>query len=218
MSREQTIFIDLDDTLYAQDNGVWQAISSQIQNYLIQRLGLDPKTAEQVRADYLAQYGTTLNGLRVNYHIDPHDYLQFVHQIPLEKMLKPDPHLREILEATPHRKIIFTNSSRDHAQRVLTCLGVSDQFEIIIDIFSLDFVNKPDPAAYAKALTLSGDPDPRLCTMFDDRLPNLIPAGQIGFTTVLVGGDSDMDGADYQVPSIHALPEVLKRIERDKKR
>jgi putative hydrolase of the HAD superfamily len=218
MGGQQILFIDLDDTLYPHDNGVWHAISNRIQEYLIQRIGLSPEDAERVRAAYLTQYGTTLNGLRVHYDIDPHDYLDFVHEIPLETMLTPDSKLREILETAPYRKIIFTNSSREHAHRVLACLGISDQFEQVIDIISLGFVNKPDPDAYAKALALSGDPEPGDCTMLDDRLANLLPAGQLGFTTVLVGGRPDGDQVDYHVPSIHALPDLLRKLEMDQRR
>jgi putative hydrolase of the HAD superfamily len=218
MGSGQILFIDLDDTLYPHDNGVWHAISGRIQDYLIQRMGLNPDDADRLRAAYLSQFGTTLNGLRAHYDIDPHDYLDFVHDVPLETMLKPDARLREILEAAPHRKIIFTNSSRKHAQRVLTCLDIADQIEQVIDIISLEFINKPDPDAYEKALAFSGDPDPRDCTMLDDRLENLLPAGQLGFTTVLVGGNPDGDTVDYCLPSIHALPELLKRIEMDQSR
>jgi putative hydrolase of the HAD superfamily len=215
MSAGPILFIDLDDTLYPHDNGVWHAISGRIQEYLIQRLGLDPIEADRVRANYLTQFGTTLNGLRANYDIDPHDYLDFVHDIPLETMLHPDARLREILKTTPYHKIIFTNSSREHALRVLKSLDIADQIEQIIDILSLEFVNKPDPGAYTRALTLSGDPDPRDCTMIDDRLANLIPAGQLGFTTILVGSNLDGHQADFQIASIHALPDILERIKKD---
>lgn len=213
MSTMQILFIDLDDTLYPHDNGVWHAISARIQDYLIERIGFSPEEADHIRASYLSQYGTTLNGLRANHHIDPHDYLDYVHDIPLEKMLKPDERLREIFAAIPQRKIIFTNSSRQHAQRVLACLDIADQVDQVIDIISLEFVNKPDPSAYTRALALSGEPDPRTCLMLDDRVDNLLPAGQLGFTTILVGGAPHDGQVDYYLSSIHALPDILPRIE-----
>lgn len=215
MNSPDAVFIDLDDTLYPRDNGVWQAISARIQEYLIQRLGLDPAQADQVRATYLNQFGTTLNGLRANYEIDPFDYLAFVHDVPLDIMIKPDAKLRRVLNSIQQRKIIFTNASRHHAQRVLSILGISDQIEQVIDIVSLDFVNKPDPAAYHRALALSGDPNPALCIMIDDRANNLLPASELGFTTILIGSTIDGQAIDYCLPSIHELQSIWKQIETD---
>ena len=209
MTTKWTLFIDLDDTLYPHDNGVWHAISRRIQDFLVQRLGINPDEAERVRARYLSQFGTTLNGLRAHYDIDPFDYLSFVHDVPLETMLKPDNLLREMLNGIAMRKIIFTNASLQHAQRVLSILGITDQVELVIDIVSLDFINKPDPAAYHKALELRGDPDPQDCIMVDDRPTNLHPAGALGFTTILVGNSPDGQGIDYKLPSIHELPQAL---------
>jgi putative hydrolase of the HAD superfamily len=211
-----TFFIDLDDTLYPHDNGVWHAIGARIQEYLIQRLGLDAERADKIRATYLHQFGTTLNGLRAHHNVDPFDYLAFVHDIPLETMLKPDEKLRQVLSSIPQRKIIFTNASREHAQRVITLLGISDLIEQIIDIVSLEFVNKPDPAAYQRALSLSGDPDPAECIMIDDRANNLVPAGALGFTTILVGDRSNGEAIDYRLPSIYELHTIWDRLESDK--
>jgi pyrimidine 5'-nucleotidase len=215
MADRSTLFIDLDDTLYPRDNGVWHAISRRIQDFLIQRIGLDPDEADQLRASYLSQFGTTLNGLRAHYDIDPFEYLAFVHDVPLETMIQPDTILRQVLTGISMRKIIFTNASPQHAQRVLTLLGVADQIELIIDIVTLDFVNKPDPAAYQKALKLSGDPSPQDCVMVDDRPSNLHPAGALGFTTILVGSAADGQGIDFCLPSIYDLPQVLPHAERE---
>ncbi len=49
---------------------------------------------------------------------------------------------REI-ERLPGRKLIYTNGSRRHAERVAEKLGVLDLFEDICDIVACDYVPKP---------------------------------------------------------------------------
>jgi putative hydrolase of the HAD superfamily len=147
--------------------------------------------------------------------VDPFDYLTFVHDVPLETILQPDFNLQQVLAGITMRKIIFTNATQQHAQRVLTLLGIAQQIEQIIDIISLNFINKPDPAAYQKALKLSGNPNPHDCVMVDDRANNLFPARELGFTTILVGSANDGQGLDYCLGSIYELPKVIKQLEKE---
>lgn len=212
MLPDKILFVDLDDTLYPRDNGVWQAISRRIQAYLVERIGLKPQEAERLRKTYLDQFGTTLNGLRAYYDIDPYDYLEFVHLVNLDSLLQPDPRLRRVLQDVPQRKVIFTNASRQHADRVLSLLGVEDLFDSIIDITALEFVNKPDIDAYQRALQLSGHPEPRHCILVDDRAANLMPAAQLGFTTILVGSQDGSSEIDYQINSIYDVGAIIARI------
>ena len=50
-------------------------------------------------------------------------------------------------------------------------------------------VCKPEPAAFRKALQVSGA-DPRSTAMFEDSFKNLQTAKQLGMTTVLVAGET----------------------------
>lgn len=209
----RTLFLDLDDTLYPGSSGVWQAIGVRIHKYMVQRVGLAPEDADRLRGSYLDAYGTTLNGLVANFHVDPLDYLEFVHDIPVEEMLEPDPFLRQLLASLAQRKIVFTNANRRHADRVLKCLGIADVIDAIADLFALEMTNKPEAAAYQKAMALAGEPDPTACVIVDDMLRNLIPAGRLGMTTVLISSNDVHAPVDRRIASIHeltaALPELL---------
>ncbi len=209
----RTLFLDLDDTLYPGTSGVWQAIGVRIREYMIQRVGIPLDDADRLRGSYLETYGTTLNGLVANFHVDPHDYLDFVHDIPVEEMLNPDPCLRQMLASLPQRKVLFTNASRRHADRVLRRLGIADVIDAIADLFALEMTNKPEVAAYRRVMALAGEPDPTACVIVDDMLRNLIPAGRLGMTTVLVSHDDRHAPVDRRIASIHeltaALPELL---------
>jgi pyrimidine 5'-nucleotidase len=166
----------------------------------------------KLRQNYLEQYGTTLRGLQTHYAVDSDEYLAYVHDLPLEKYIKPDPELRMILLSLPQRRWIFTNADDKHAARVLKILGIQDCFAGIIDIRAIDFACKPELIAYQRALTVAGDGDPSQCVIFDDALRNLNPAHKLGFYTVLVGNNGNADAADRSVSSIHQLKESMPEL------
>ena len=147
-----TLFLDLDDTLYPHTSGLWEAVGGRIQSYIEMKLNLCTEDASLLRAQYLAQFGTTLNGLMRNHQIDPMEYLDYVHDVPVENLIPPDPELQTMLASISIPRIIFTNAYLDYAMRVLKQLGISDLIDEIIDILALDFSNKPDPKAYKRAL------------------------------------------------------------------
>ncbi len=213
MSRLRTILFDLDDTLYPSSSGVWQAIGERINEYM-RRLGIPADDVPRLREEYFHTYGTTLNGLVALHHIQPEDYLDFVHDLPLEDMLQPDARLRRMLESLPQRRVVFTNASRKHAERVLQCLGVLHAVDAIVDILTLDLCNKPRPEAYRRALDIVGEADPQACVAVDDLPINLQTAKRLGMTTVLVGNHRAAEGVDRRIPRIteltRALPDLLQ--------
>jgi putative hydrolase of the HAD superfamily len=205
----RVVFLDLDDTLYPPSSGVWQAIGERIQAFMMDRLQLTYDEATQLRRRYFEQYGTTLNGLWHHHAVDPEDYLAYVHAVPLEEMIRPDPDLSSMLRELPQKRVIFTNANRQHAERVLACLGVSAQIDVIIDLFALGMTNKPEMAAYGRALELAGETDPHACVLADDLPRNLVPARALGMTTVLVGPEQQDGAADVRIERITDLTRVL---------
>jgi putative hydrolase of the HAD superfamily len=205
----RVVFFDLDDTLYPSSSGVWHAIGERIQAFVMDRLGLTYDEATQLRRTYFDQYGTTLNGLWHNHGIDPSDYLEYVHAVPIEDMIRPDPDLSSMLQELPQKRIVFTNASRQHAERVLACLGISAHIDSIVDLFALEMTNKPERAAYGRALELAGESDPGLCVLADDLPRNLVPARAMGMTTVLVGPEQQDGAADLRIERIADLTRAL---------
>lgn len=206
------LFFDLDDTLYPNSNGLWKAIRVRMNEYLIDPLGFPPDETKDLALHYYQTYGTTLRGLQINHNVDADDYLAYVHDLPLEEYISPDVELQKMLSSLPQMKWILTNSDANHTNRVLRILGLEGYFAGIIDIRALDFLCKPERGSYQRALHLAGMTEPSNCVLFEDSLRNLVPAHEIGFTTVLVGTDEKHAGVDYSVNKILDLSEVFPQL------
>lgn len=207
-----TLFFDLDDTLYPSSNGLWTALRNRMNDYMVELLDLPLDEIVALRQHYLEVYGTTLRGLQIHHQVDTDAYLEHVHNIPLGEYIHPDPALGRLIASLPQRRIIFTNADIHHAHRVLSILQLTDCFEQIIDIRALDFVCKPDPAAYQRALELAGMTNPAECIIFDDAPRNLLPAREQGWYTVLVGDTAPNPAAIHSITSLHDLPSAMPQL------
>ncbi|MDI7274472.1 MAG: pyrimidine 5'-nucleotidase [Anaerolineae bacterium] len=204
---------DLDDTLYAPESGVLQAIGRRIERYLVERMGMEPEAAARLRAEYRAQYGTTLAGLLANGTADPEDYLAFVHDVPIEQLLRPSAEVKRALAGLPWRRVIVTNSDLRHVERVLAALGIDGLFDRVFDIRVTEYRQKPHPAVYGRVLAELGAEGPQ-CLIVDDSLANLLPAKEREMTTVWVGRQASLaTGVDYAIPHVVAVAEVAAQVQ-----
>jgi pyrimidine 5'-nucleotidase len=208
----ETIFFDLDSTLYPESNGLWAAIRERIDRYMHERMGFSLEEIPILRHDFFINHGTTLRGLQIHHRVDPVDYLNFVHDLPLTEYLSPDPGLREMLLSIPGRRWVFTNSDAPHANRVLRALGIQDCFEGMIDILKMDPLCKPRDDAYTFALETAGCTNPKACALLDDSIRNLAPAKAMGFFTVLIGSNGTHPSVDRSLIDIHELPEMVPEL------
>lgn len=207
--RITTLFIDVDDTLYPKTTGIWDAIGERMNEYIHRRLAIPLPEVASLRQHLYAEYGTTLRGLQQTHGVDAHDFLAYVHDIPVAEMLSPNPALRQALQSLPQRRIIFTNSDQAHTGRVLTALDVQDCFEQVIDIHAIHPYCKPMAEAFAIALQLAGSPPPAACLLADDNPGNIAAARRMGFTTVYIGAANPGVTADATLDSLVELPAWL---------
>lgn len=208
------ILFDLDDTLYHTNSGMMQEISERMSEYMVTRLDVPRDDVDRQRKDYWARYGTTLRGLYIERQIDPHDFLDFVHDVNVAKYLAPDVRLQAMLERLPQTKSIFTNAPGEYARRVMCALGVEKHFVELFDIHFIEYASKPNQHAYDKvvaALPVA----PAECLMIDDTARNLVPAKKLGMTTVWLTGTEDRHGvdgkesADFVIQSIYDVAGLL---------
>jgi putative hydrolase of the HAD superfamily len=207
-----TLFFDLDATLYPASNGLWDEIRNRIYQYMHEKVGLREAEIPATRDRYWKTYGTTLEGLRIHHGVDPDEYLNYVHNIPLESYLTQDSELKSLLSDLPQDLWVFTNADRRHAEAVLAVLGIEDHFTGIVDLLAMNFLIKPKPEAYQIAQEMAGENNPSRCILFDDLTANLQGAKKQGFSTVLVGENGKGDWIDFQLATIHQIKEVLPHL------
>jgi putative hydrolase of the HAD superfamily len=205
------VLLDLDETMYPKETGLMDLIGDRINQYMALHLGIDPREVAALRQRYYDEYGTTGRGLFLDYSLDVQEYFEFVHDLPVEELLQPDPRLDEMLSTLEEERIIFTNATAAHARRVLRALGVESHFGPIVGITELDYIPKPDLRAYHKLLQVI-HARPEECVLVDDRVRNLAPGQGLGMTTVLVGGEDTVDGADYAISEVVELGTVMEKI------
>jgi len=208
----ESIFFDLDATLYPESNGLWPAIRVRIDQYMREQMELPEAEIPKLREFYFRNYGTTLRGLQIHYGIEARDYLNYVHDLPLHQYLTPDPALRAMLLSLPTDRWIFTNSDHAHAERVMAALGITDCFEGLVDVYTLEPHCKPRPEAYHLALEIAGVTDPQKCALLDDSPRNLAPAKEMGVFTILIGQNGSHSSADRSLVDIHDLPEIVPEL------
>ena len=185
----QTWVFDLDNTLYPSSCNLFAQIDERMTGYVAGLLGLERGEARKMQKQLYHQHGTTLAGLMIELQIEPASFLDHVHDIDYAPV-PAAPELVTALEKLPGRRIIFTNGSRAHAERVLARQGTGHLFDDIFDITDCRFVPKPHPETYASFLAKYAI-DGKAAAMFEDLPQNLGPAHAHGMTTVLVASHFD---------------------------
>ncbi len=211
--KRDLIFFDLDDTLYPADSGLWQTLRERISAYMHEKLGIPLAEIPRLREKFFREYGTTLRGLQHFYPIDTADYLAYVHDVPLEDFIQPDPALRAMLAALPLERWVLTNADAAHARRVLHTLGVADLFQGVVDTLVMAPYCKPQPEGFRAALQTVGRPA-EACILVDDLPTTTRAARALGFYTILVRATppDDPAAADVFVPNVLEVGRRLQHI------
>ena len=182
-----TWVFDLDNTLYPHHVNLWQQVDARIGEFVGAHLNVSAEEARRIQKDYYRRYGTTMRGMMTEHDVSADDFLAYVHRID-HSPLQPNPAMGAAIAKLPGRKLILTNGSTDHADAVLTRLGIGAHFEAVFDIIAAELEPKPAPQTYRKFLDLHGV-DSLKSAMFEDLARNLVVPHQLGMTTVLVAPD-----------------------------
>jgi putative hydrolase of the HAD superfamily len=185
---------DLDNSLYPASANLFDLIDIRMGEYIQRLLGCDSVEARRVQKGFFRDHGTTLAGLMASHGVDPHDFLDFVHDIDLAR-ISADPATLAALDRLPGRKFVFTNGDETYARRVLGRLGMANAFDGLHDIHAMNYVPKPDPRAYA-AMCARYAIDPERALFVEDMARNLRPAKELGMTTVWIDNGSDQASHD----------------------
>ena len=215
------LLLDLDGVCYGSHNGyplekVFGLVSKRMTLFIQEKLGLDEKKAKELQTNYFYKYNTSLNGLMLHHNVIGDEFLKYVHDIDISFM-KEDKILRSELENLDMEKFIFTNGSAEHAQNILTRLGIYDLFgkEKVFDIKDAGYVPKPEAQTFDLMVKKFGI-KPKETIYIEDIAKNLSTGFEKGCTTVWLINDEhfgkiDSD-KDYISHKIENLSLFLKEI------
>jgi len=187
-----------------------EGVVQRMSEYSAAFLRMSVEEARELRLKEMPRYGTTLEWLMSEYGFkDPEEYYAAVHPDGEEACIDPDPALGDFLRSLPYSKAIFTNSTMEHAHRVLDRLGFPDVFERIFDIRFNHLQGKPHPAAGLRVCSAVGVNPSQ--TVFMDDVPRYVRGfAECGGHGVLVDDRNrhpDVDG--IRISSLYELKRLL---------
>jgi putative hydrolase of the HAD superfamily len=209
----ETWIFDLDNTLYPVSCRLFDQVHARMTRFIADRLDLPPEAALATQKSYFREHGTTLRGLMTVNRIDPDDFLAYVHEIDLSCVPR-DPVFVAALAALPGRKIVHTNGSLRHAERLLDHLGIAQSFCGIFDIAAAGYEPKPALAGYHELLRRH-HVTPLTALMVEDMAKNLVPAAALGMTTAWIRNPVDWAAAGSEGDHIHYVVDDLGRFLSD---
>ena len=215
------LLLDLDGVCYGKHNNyslekVFGQVSKRMTMFISERLQINTEEAKKLQTDYFYKFNTSLNGLMIHHNIPPEEFLKFVHTIDLSFM-KEDKVMRNELEKLDMEKFIFTNGSAEHAENILTHLGVYDLFgrDKVFDIKDAKYVPKPEAKTFDLMIKKFGI-EPKKTIYVEDIAKNLSIGYERGCTTVWLINDEHFGKMDsdknYISHKIENLSLFLKEI------
>lgn len=209
----RTWIFDLDNTLYPAQCNLFAQVDHRMGEFIARYLGVPYPYARHLQKSYYRQFGTTLSGLMQVHKMEPGPFLDYVHDIDIS-VVPEAPELAAEIARLPGRRLIFTNGSRRHAERVAEKLGVLHLFQDICDIAACEFVPKPERDAFERMVRRHGVA-PAEAAMFEDMPHNLEVPHTLGMSTVLVHSSYLDHPVQEAMKSWTALPEHIHHMTED---
>ncbi|MDR3161465.1 MAG: HAD family hydrolase [Spirochaetaceae bacterium] len=193
------ILFDMDSTLYTNEDYMRTQIEKPLRR-LAELRGLTPDAMKGEIENYRKAWTETHGGsisLTTTFRafgVSLEESVRWREELyEPERFLKPDPLLREALEALrpSFRFALVTNNPVAVARRTLAALAVEDFFPVIVGLDSC-LVSKPHPAPFLRAAELLEAP-PGQCVSVGDRYDfDLAPPLELGMGAILVEGVADV--------------------------
>ena len=225
LKEKKYLLLDLDGVCYGKHNNyslerVFGQVSNRMTKFISEKLNIDKNKAKELQTNYFYKYNTSLNGLMIHHDIPPKEFLNYVHDIDLSFMEK-DKVLREELEKSDMRKLIFTNGSTDHAKNVLRHLGIYDLFDGIFDISDAEYTPKPEPKAFDLMVKKFGI-NPKETIYVEDIAKNLSIGKERGCSTVWLKNneqwgkmESDKDYIDHKIENLSLFLKEIRLLKSE---
>lgn len=221
------LIFDLDDTLYTSNSEMTKAIAFNMISFVANYFHISYDEAKDLRKTKVAKFGSTLEWLMSEGLSNAESYFAAVHPVDEAKNLIPDHNLRPFLISLGLPMTILTNAPSEHADRVLTVLGIKDLFDEITDIRSCELKGKPYPNAFKIALQKAGgtikdslfiDDQEKYVLGYENvggtsaHIVNKTKTYQTGILPDFLQKKGVSTGKIFSLSSIYELPSLLKQL------
>lgn len=213
INQAETYLFDLDDTLYCPSLGILKQVESRMHHFIANALSLPLPEATVLSNYYYKQYGGTVKGLVKHHNISRDDFIHYCHDVDMTA-LTIQPNIISQINQLSGRKIIYTNSPKHYAIKILTKLALIDSFDTIFSLEDANYELKPHNASYQQLCDTHAI-NHHKAVFFDDQLRNLKPAKALGMTTVWVSGSEQVATdsnytADYETNNLTQFFNLLQ--------
>ena len=183
-------------------------IGRRMTAFVCDLLGVTEEKAVALRRENFLRYGTTLSWLREAHGFRDIDaFLEATHPPDPSRFLGRDDRLIELLDRLERPAAVLTNSPREHAERVLSVLGLDGRFEALYDIRYNEFKGKPHSSAYLRPLQELSWPAEEV--LFLDDAPTYVEGFiELGGHGVLVDEGGGRAAAHPQLTTIHSVHDL----------
>lgn len=180
-----SLIFDLDNTLYPHNPQVEADFAKRIKEYFFNHLSMDFENEGFNWEKASVNIGAYLDEIFKGKEKQRLEFLNYICDVDVSSFA-PNPELNRLLKHLPHDKYIFTDSTLRHVQDTLNQIGVDlGLFKGIFENADSGFRFKTDPQCHRSFLAkyrLKAED----CILFEDNLNNLLPAAEMGITTVLI--------------------------------
>lgn len=189
---EEIYLFDVDNTLYCQSSGLLGKIMDNFYEIFKNRTNKD--LTREHHDEMIRTYGSGFIGSIKNYGMDKED-VEKMYDIQLEKYLKKDEELISLIKNLKGRKWIISNGIESFIKRVITFLGLENEFELIIHVDYLqdNCLLKPAQECFVSVNeVLKVEEDFKNIHFFDDCTKNIKASSEIGWTSHLISKEDNL--------------------------
>ncbi|KAK0606116.1 hypothetical protein LWI29_034256 [Acer saccharum] len=201
------LLFDLDETLYPLSSGLSVEVTKNIQEYMIEKLGIEESKVPDLCFSLYKYYGTTMAGLRIFTNADKAHAARVLNQLGLEDCFDMIICF-ETLNSTNKGSDLVNESN-------ISSTGIFDINDYNrhpdLELPKTPIVCKPFEEAYEQVFKIANI-NPQKTFFFDDSVRNLQTGKRMRLHTVSVGTSHKAEGVDYALESIHNIREALPEL------
>lgn len=214
MHNHKIVCFDIDNTLFNPQVGLMVELRSRVLRFVMKELDLDFKNADRLIREWKQKYKSTLQGLMHETDVNIVGYLEYIHDVNLDRYLMKDDKLKKMLDEIKLDKVVISDSYSEYSKRVLDQLGVRDCFQHIYTTEDMNYCYKNDFYEFSKVVDRCKnemncpDADNGQLLMVENDYESLFQAKKMGMKTAYISMEGNRE-FHINIKTIYELKDNL---------